>query len=170
MRGRGDDLTSMNGLTVVAGLIILIGLIGVVIPLLPGRPLVWAAVLVWAAAAQTTAALVVFSVATTLALSGLLLRYLLPGRRMGKAGVTTSSTLAGAALGIVGLLVIPVFGAFLGFVLGVYVAERIKLCTHTAVWVHSLRAFKAIGLSMGVEMLTGLAIATTWLIGVTTTA
>src|ERR1019366_1156683 len=103
MRGRGDGLTSMNGLTVVAGLIMLIGVIGGVIPLLPGRPSVWAAVLGWAAAAQTTAALVVFSVATTLARSGLLLQYLLPGRRIGKAGVPTSSTLAGAALGIVGL-------------------------------------------------------------------
>jgi hypothetical protein len=35
-------------------------------------------------------------------------------------------------LGIVGLLVTAVFGAFLGFALGVYVAERIKTGTHTA--------------------------------------
>jgi uncharacterized protein YqgC (DUF456 family) len=158
----------MDGLTVVAGLIMLIGLIGIVVPLLPGMPLVWAAVLIWASAAQTSAGWVVFGIASTLALSGLLLQYLLPGRRMAKAGVTMSSTLAGAALGVVGFFVIPVVGAFVGFALGVYLAERIKRGTHAAAWPSTGEALKAIALSMGIELLTGLAIATTWLIGVAT--
>ncbi|HYO19693.1 MAG TPA: DUF456 domain-containing protein, partial [Dermatophilaceae bacterium] len=77
----------MNGLNVLVGLIMLVGLIGIVVPLLPGLPLVWAAVLIWALGEQTTAAWVAFGVATILALSGFLLQYLLPGRRMAKAGV-----------------------------------------------------------------------------------
>jgi uncharacterized protein len=158
----------MDGLDVVVGLIILVGLIGIVVPLLPGLPLVWAAVLIWACGEQTAAAWVVFGVATILALSGFLLQYLLPGRRMAKAGVTTSSTVAGAALGIVGFFVIPVVGAFLGFALGVYLAERIKLGTHAAAWPSTKHALKAVALSIGIELLTGLAIATTWVVGVTT--
>ena len=160
----------MDGLTVVVGLIMLVGLIGIVVPLLPGLLLVWAAVLIWASEAQTPAGWVVLGIATTLALSGFLLQYLLPGRRMAKAGVTTSSTVAGAALGVVGFFVIPVVGAFLGFALGIYLAERIKLGTHAAAWPSTKHALKAIGLSMGIELLTGLAIATTWLIGVAATA
>jgi uncharacterized protein YqgC (DUF456 family) len=156
----------MDGLTVVVGLILLVGLIGIVVPLLPGLPLVWGAVLLWAGQAQTPASWVVFGIATTLALSGLVLRYLLPGRRMAKAGVTTSSTVVGSALGAVGIFVIPVVGGFLGFVLGVYLAERIKLGTHEAAWPSTKHALKAIGLSVGIELLTGLTIATTWLIGV----
>jgi len=147
----------------------LVGLIGIVVPLLPGLPLVWVAVLVWASEAQTPAGWVVLGTATALALTGSLLQYLLPGRRMAKAGVTTSSTVAGAALGVVGFFVIPVLGAFLGFALGIYLAERIKLGTHAAAWPSTKHALKAIGLSMGIELLTGLAIATTWVIGVTTT-
>jgi len=147
----------------------LVGLIGIVVPLLPGLLLVWAAVLVWASEAQTPAGWVVLGIATALALTGSLLQYLLPGRRMAKAGVTTSSTVAGAALGVVGFFVIPVLGAFLGFALGIYLAERIKLGTHAAAWPSTKHALKAIGLSMGIELLTGLAIATTWVIGVTTT-
>ena len=158
----------MNGLTVVVGLIILVGLIGIVVPLLPGLPLVWAAVLVWASGTQTTAGWVVLSIATILALSGFLLQYLLPGRRLAKAGVTTSSTVAGVALGLVGFFLIPVIGAFLGFALGVYLAERVKLGTHTAAWPSTKQALKAIALSMGIELLTGLAIATTWVIAVAT--
>jgi uncharacterized protein YqgC (DUF456 family) len=159
----------MDGLTVLAGLIMLVGLFGIAVPVLPGLLIVWAAVLLWATEAQTTGAWVVLGIATTLALSGFLLQYLLPGRRMARAGVTTSSTLAGTALAVVGFFVIPVVGAFLGFPLGIYLAERIKLGTHAGAWSSTTQALRAIGLSMGIELLTGLAIAGTWVMGVITT-
>jgi uncharacterized protein YqgC (DUF456 family) len=160
----------MNGLNILVGLIMLVGLVGIVVPLLPGLLLIWAAVLLWALEAQSTAGWVVLGIATALAMTGSVLQYLLPGRRMARAGVTKSSTLAGVALGVVGFFVIPVVGAFLGFVLGVYLAELIKLGAHAAAWRATKHALKAIALSMGIELLTGLAIATTWLIGVTAIA
>jgi uncharacterized protein YqgC (DUF456 family) len=159
----------MDGFTLGVGLIMLVGLVGIAVPVLPGLLVVWAAVLVWASEVRTTPGWVVFGIATTLALSGLLLQYLIPGRRMARAGVTTSSTLAGAVLAVVGFFVIPVIGAFLGFPLGIYLAERIKLGTHTAAWSSTTHALKAVGLSMGIELLTGLAIAGTWVVGVITT-
>ena len=159
----------MDGFTIVVGLIMLVGLIGIAIPVLPGLLLVWAAVLLWASETQTTASWVVLAVATTLALSGFLLQYVLPGQRLRTAGVTTSTTVAGAALAVVGFFVIPVVGAFLGFALGVYLVERIKLGTRAAAWPSTKHALKAIGLSVGIELLTGLAIAGTWVIGVVTT-
>ena len=159
----------MDGFTIVVGLIIVAGLIGIAVPVLPGLLLVWAAVLVWASETQTTAGWVVLAIATALALSGFLLQYLLPGQRLRKAGVTTSTTVAGAALAVVGFFVIPIVGGFLGFALGIYLAERTKLDTHAAAWPSTKHALKAIGLSIGIELLTGLAIATTWVIGVVTT-
>ena len=72
-------------------------------------------------------------------------------------------------MGAVGFFVVPVVGGFLGFVLGVYLAERIKLGTDAAAWPSARHALKAIGLSVGIELMTGPAIATTWLIGVTVT-
>lgn len=159
----------MDGFTVVVALIMLVGLIGIAVPVLPGLLVVWAAVLVWASETQTTAGWVVLAIATALALSGFLLQYLLPGQRLRKAGVTTSTTVAGATLAVVGFFVIPIVGGFLGFALGIYLAERIKLGTHAAAWPSTKHALKAIGLSVGIELLTGLAIATTWVIGVVTT-
>jgi len=156
----------MDGLTVAVALMMLVGLIGIAVPVLPGLLLVWAAVLVWALAIQSTAGWVVLAIATALALSGFLLQYLVPGRRLRLAGVTTSTTVAGAALAVVGFFVIPIIGAFVGFVLGVYLAERVKLGTHVAAWPSTKHALKAIALSMGIELLTGLAIASTWVIGV----
>jgi len=160
----------MDGVTVVAGLIMLVGLIGIVVPVLPGLVLVWVAVVVWAFEAQTPAGWVVLGIATALALSGFVLQYLLPGRRMAAAGVTSSTIVAGLALGVAGFFLIPVVGAFLGFPLGVYLAERVKQGTHAAAWPSTKHALKAIALSMGIELLTGFAIATTWLIGLAATA
>ena len=157
----------MDVLNVVVVLIMLVGLAGIVVPLLPGLLLIWAAVLIWASATQTPAGWMVLGIATALALLGFLLQYLLPGRHLAKAGVTASSTVAGTALAVVGFFVIPVVGAFLGFALGIYLAERIKLGAHAAAWLSTKHAVKAIGLSMGIELLTGLAIAAAWVIGVT---
>lgn len=156
----------MDGLTVLVVVIMVVGLVGIVVPVIPGLPLVWAAVLLWALEKQTTTGWVTLGIATALALAGFLLKYLLPGRRLAKAGVSTSSTLAGAALGVVGFFVIPVIGAFLGFALGIYLVERAKKGSHAAAWPATGDALKAIGLSMGIELLTGLAIVTTWLVGV----
>ena len=160
----------MDGVTLVAGLMMMAGLIGIVVPLLPGLLLIWAAVLVWALAEQTPAGWVILVIASTLTAAGILLKYVVPGRRMAKAGVTTISTLAGVALGIVGFFVIPVLGALVGFVLGVYLAERVRLGAHGAAWPSTKHALTAIALSTGIELVTGLAVATTWLAGVTVTA
>jgi hypothetical protein len=160
----------VNGLNIVVGLIMVVGLIGIVVPVLPGLLLVWAAVLGWASVAQTPAGWVVFGIATILTASGFVLQYLIPGRRMARAGVKTSSTVAGAVLGVVGFFMIPVVGAFPGFALGVYLAERVKLGTHAAAWPSTKQALKAVALSMGIELLTGLLVVATWLIGVTAIA
>ena len=160
----------MDGFTFVVALIMLVGLIGIVVPVLPGLLLVWAAVLLWANEMQTASGWVVLGIATTMALSGFLLQYLLPGRHLHMAGVTRSTTLAGAGLAVVGFFVIPVVGAFVGFALGIYLFERVKLGAHPAAWLSTKHALKAIGLSMGIELLTGMAIAGTWVIGALTTA
>jgi uncharacterized protein YqgC (DUF456 family) len=156
----------MDGLTVVVGLLMFVGLIGVVVPMLPGLPLVWTAVFIWACVSQNTTGWVVLGIATAMALAGVLLQYLVPGQRMAKAEVSASSAAVGAALGIAGFFVLPIVGAFLGFAVGVYVAERVRLGSHAAAWRSTDQVLKAIALSVGIEFLAGLAIATTWLIGV----
>jgi len=160
----------MDGFTIVVGLIMVAGLIGIAVPVVPGLLVVWAAVLLWASEAHTTAGWVFLAIATTLTVSGFVLQYLLPGQRLRKAGVSTPTTLAAAALAFVGFFVIPVIGSFLGFALGIYLAERLKPARHGVAWVSTKHALKAIGLSMAIEMVTGLAVASTWLVGVAATS
>jgi uncharacterized protein YqgC (DUF456 family) len=155
--------------TVTAGLMMLVGLIGIVVPMLPGLLLVWAAVLLWAFEAQSPAGWLVLGFASILALVGFVVQILVPGRRLRAAGVTTSATVTGTVLGFLGLFVIPVVGAFVGFLLGVYLSERVKLGSHAAAWPSTKHALRAIGLTMGIELLTGLAIGGAWVIGVVAT-
>jgi uncharacterized protein len=148
---------------VIVGLVVVVGLVGIVVPVLPGLLLVWAAVAVWCTERQDTTGWIVLAVVTALALAGSALKYLLPGRRMRTEGVPTLTMVAGGALGLVGFFVVPVVGLFLGFVLGVYLAERRRLRQHDAAWASTIVALKAAGWSMVIELLTGLLIAATWL-------
>jgi hypothetical protein len=54
-------------------------------------------------------------------------------------------------------------------VLGVYLAERGRLGQHQAAWTSTVVALKAAGVSMLIELLTGLLMAATWVIAVLTT-
>ena len=152
----------MDGVDVAVGLIMLVGLVGIVVPVLPGLLLVWLGVAVWATERQDTTGWVILSLATALALAGSTLKYLLPGRRMRSQGVPGRTMVAGGLLGLVGFFVVPVVGLFLGFVLGVYLAERWRLGDHGDAWASTIVALRAAGWSMLIELLTGLLIAGAW--------
>jgi len=155
------DVGGPGSLTLVAGIMILAGLVGVVVPVLPALPLVWGGVLVWALGRQDGAGWATLLAATVIAVVGLVVKYLLPGRRLRASGVPTGSLLAGGVLGVVGFFVVPVVGAVLGFVLGVYLAERARLGGSSAG--RSTRAaLAAVGWSMAIELLAGLLVAATW--------
>jgi uncharacterized protein len=148
------------------GVAILIGLLGVLVPALPGLLLVWGAVLVWALVERTATAWVVLAVASVLFAVSQVVKYLVPGRRMRAAGVPWSSMAAGGVLAIVGFFVIPVVGAVLGFVGGIYAAERLRLGGHQAAWPSTVHALKAAGLSVLIELGAGLLIGGAWLAAV----
>jgi uncharacterized protein YqgC (DUF456 family) len=148
---------------VLVGLAIFVGLLGVIVPALPGLLLVWGAVLVWALFERTALAWVVLGVATALVVAGEVVKYLVPSRRMRAAGVPASSLVAGGLLAIFGFFAIPVVGGVLGFVAGVYLAERLRLPSHAEAWPSTVHALKAAGLSILIELFAGLLVAGTWL-------
>lgn len=93
-------------------------------------------------------------------------KYTLPGRRIVGGGVPRSAIIAGALLGIVGFLLVPVIGLFLGFVLGIHGAERRRLGTRRAARASTRSALRAVGLSVLIELCGALVAAGVWLVGV----
>lgn len=158
----------MTGLEILVALAIAIGLVGVLVPVLPGTLLVGAAVLVWATERGGTTAWVVTVVAVGLLVAGAAVKYLVPGRRLQRAGVPTSTLLTGAVLGVAGFFVVPVVGLPLGFVLGVYLAEWRRL-GHRRAWPATVHALKAVGLGIVIELVFGILAAATWAVGVVLT-
>jgi len=155
----------MTAATVAAGLLMLVGLVGIVIPVLPGLFLIWGGVLVWALETQD-GAWWTFGIATVLLAAGLLLEYALPGRRMRRAGVRTSTLVVGVLVAIVAAFLIPVVGFLIGFPVGIYLVERSRRGTHEQAWAAMKHALRAVGLNILIELVTGVLIIATWLASV----
>jgi uncharacterized protein YqgC (DUF456 family) len=155
----------VSGVEILVALVIAVGLAGILVPVLPGSVLVLAAILVWTAELGGTTAWVVFAVAAAVLVAGGVVKFLVPNRRLRDAGIPASTQWVGAALGIVGFFVIPVVGLFVGFVLGVYLAEHRRLGAQAA-WPSTKHALKAVGLSILIELVAGVAATFVWVAGV----
>ena len=149
---------------VVVALLIAVGLVGVLIPFLPGTSLVGLAVAVWAWRTGGATAWVCAGVAIAILVTGVVLKYLYPGRRLQAAGLGARSFLIGGIGGVVGFFVLPVVGLPVGFALGIYLDQLVTVGAGAA-WPATLSALRAFGLGMLIELGAGIAAAGVWLIG-----
>lgn len=152
-------------LSLVAGLLIVVGLVGVVSQVLPGLIVVLAGVAVWAVPRGDALGWWILGIAAALLVLGTVVKYLVPGKQLKDAGVPGRSLLLGAVLGIIGFFVIPVIGLFLGFVLGVYLAELARLGSSAAAWPSTRHALRAVGWSIVIELAAGLLMTAAWITG-----
>jgi uncharacterized protein YqgC (DUF456 family) len=160
LSGRVEVVSPVGELLV--GLAILVGLVGVVVPVLPGALLVWAAVLVWALLVRSTLGWVVLAVATLSTVAAQIVKYVIPDRQLRAAGVPRRSIVLGGLLALVGFFVIPVVGLVIGFVGGVYLAERRRLRDHAAARRATMLAARAAGVALLVELAGALLAALSW--------
>ena len=152
-------------LDVTVGALLVVAMLGVVVPLLPGTALAWAAIVGWAVVERSTTGWLVLLVASGAAAVGFVVKYLVPSRRLNDRGVPNSTTLVGGVLGVVGFFVVPVVGAPLGFVLGVYLAEWARLRAHSLAWRSTRTALGAVGLAMLIELTAVALMAGVWMLG-----
>jgi len=140
----------------------LVGIVGTVLPVLPGDVLVGAAVLVWALVERTPVGWVALAVVLLVLVGGHALTWLVPGRRMQAAGVPTLVLALGGLVGLVGFFVVPVVGLPLGFVLGVFVAELLRVRSAAAAWTATKEALKGTGLAVLIGFTTAVIATAIW--------
>jgi uncharacterized protein YqgC (DUF456 family) len=157
---------SMSTATLVAAVLIVLGLLGVLVPILPGLVLVWAGIGLWCVQRSDGVGWLVLAGATLVLAIGTVVKYALPGRRLRDAGVPWLTLATGGVLGVAGFFVIPVIGLPIGFVAGVYLAERLRLGGRGPAWPSTRQAVAAVGLSMLIEFGAGLLATAIWLAGV----
>ncbi len=153
----------MTLVEVLCALAIVVGLLGIVVPVLPGVFIIAAAMVVWAYDTGTGLAWGIAWSALVVLAVGFVVKYLVPHRRLKDAGVPRRTIVIGAVLGIVGFFVIPVIGLFIGFIGGVWLAESGRLGRSQA-WPSTKAALEATGLSILIELASGLG-AAAWFIG-----
>ncbi|HET9518825.1 MAG TPA: DUF456 domain-containing protein [Actinoplanes sp.] len=165
-----DLSDSGTTVTLISAIVILLGVVGVIVPVLPGLVLAWAGVLLWAILGDGTGGKwVVLAIATLIAAAGMIVKFLWPGRHLQRSGVPTVSLVVGGVLGLIGFFVVPLIGLVLGFVLGVWLAERARLGDAGQAWPSTKQALTAVGLAMLIELAAALGIAVTWLAGLALT-
>lgn len=152
--------------TLLVGVAIFVGILGIVIPVLPGAILSLAAILVWALEVQSPTGWTVLAAAVVLIGASQVVKYIVPERRLRESGVPRRSMFVGVLLGIVGFFVVPVVGLFVGFPVGVYLAERHRLGGHDAAWTSTKHALRATGLSILIEFIGTSLAAAVWLFAV----
>lgn len=150
----------------VAILIFVVGILGIIFPVLPGLIVCVLAVLLWAFDTSGTIAWVTLAVVVAVYACGVAFQLLIPGRRMRRRGVSTSTLVLGLLAAIVGFFVVPVVGGPLFFVLGVYAVEYARYREASRAWSATKSALVGVLHSMGIELLTALTIAVVWVSGI----
>ncbi len=158
----------MTSTEVVIAVLLAIGIAGIVVPVVPGVLLILGGLLLWAVDVDTSTGWAVFAIAALFLGLGTVVKYVVPGRRLEAAGVPRSTLVVGGVVAIVGFFVVPVIGLVLGFVLGVYAAERRRLGAADA-GPATRQALTAVGLSILIELAASLLAVATWIVGVVVT-
>jgi uncharacterized protein len=153
----------MSGTVLLCGLIVVVGLFGIVVPVLPGTVLVALGIGIWATENGSTAAWVTFGLAASCLVVGGVVKFAVPGRRL-KATVPTRTLVVGGLGAVVGFFVFPVVGVLVGFPVGVYLAERVRVGADGA-WLSTRAALTAVGASILIELVAAVVATGVWLTG-----
>lgn len=147
-------------------LIFAVGIFGIVFPILPGLLLCLGGVLLWATEVGGTRAWVTFGICALLYAIGVILQITIPGRKMRAEGVGMGTVLLGLVAAVIGFFVVPVIGAPLFFVGGIFLVEYARYREVPRAWTATKSALKGVLRSMGVELATAFTIAMVWIGGI----
>lgn len=160
------DTTTVDALvTVIAGLLLAVGVAGTIFPILPGSVLTIVTLLGWAWLLGSSASWTAGLLGVAFALIGMSASFVLTGRKMRRERIPNGPVLVGVLFGVVGMFLIPVVGLFVGFALGLLLAELVRRRDLPAAARASWEALKSMGVGMALEFLFASLAATAFVVG-----
>jgi uncharacterized protein YqgC (DUF456 family) len=149
--------------TVVIALAIVVGIAGTLLPILPGIVLVWAATLLWGIIEGFgIAGWIAFGLITALALTGLYLGVRVPQKSAAGTGIGLRGQLLALLFAVVGFFVLPIVGAAVGFVVGVYAASFIK--DRATAWPSTKTTITSLFVASGIQFGAAVAMGLIWVV------
>lgn len=150
---------------ILIGLLIAVGLVGTIIQLYPGLPIIVLAIGIWAGFTGTAAAWWIFAAAAAVVVTAYVLSFVLPAKFMRDEGTPWSALSIGIILAFIGFFVIPVIGMPIGFVVGVFASEWVRLKDSKRAWRQTVTALKGVLLSVLIELIAGALSTGLWVLG-----
>ena len=146
------DTTTLEAVTTgAAALLLIVGVMGTIFPILPGSLLTIGTLLVWAWVLGSTASWTAGLIGIALAVVGMSASAILTGRKMRREQIPRGPVIIGVVVGVVGMFIVPVVGLFLGFALGLRLAEYARRKDLASAWRSSVEAMKSMGFGMLIE-------------------
>ncbi|MBV7411345.1 DUF456 domain-containing protein [Dermabacteraceae bacterium TAE3-ERU27] len=143
-------------------LVLVLGTLGIIFPVLPGSLLVLAGLGIWAFFIPGWHGWLPLAVAGPLVVAGALASFLLAGKTVRERQVPQRSLLIAVVGAIVGIFAIPFLGLFIGFSLGLFGAEYLRLKAAYPAWESALAVLKSVGLGILLELAAALSALTVW--------
>ena len=140
----------MSAGEILVGLTLVAGLLGTVLFVFPGLLIQVGTLFTWAVVDGDPIVWAVAIVALLIAGAATLVKYLIPGRRLKRAGVPLIVLAPATVLAIVGFFMIPVLGAPLFFVASIYLIELLRVGSSEA-WPATKASLGAVAMSVGIE-------------------
>lgn len=154
--------------TFLVGVAIAVGVAGTLLPFVPGLGLIWAAAVIYGLVEGFgVGGWVAMAIISGLLAVGIAAGIRIPQRAAALGGIPWRGQLLALGLAVVGFFVIPVVGAGVGFVGGIYVVARQR--DPQRAWGITRSTVRALVLAAGFQFLTALAMAATWAVWVIAT-
>lgn len=148
---------------VVVAAVMVVGLAGTMLPVLPGLWLIWVAGVIYAlVAADGTAVWALIAVMTVLAIAGTAAGYVVPQRQAASVGVPWWGQILSAGVAVIGMFVIPVVGAAIGFVAGIAVVMLVRTRRLRESVVATWATIKAMVVASGAQFVVGFVMVVMW--------
>ncbi|MBM7824808.1 uncharacterized protein YqgC (DUF456 family) [Arcanobacterium pluranimalium] len=129
-----------------------VAIAGIIVPVLPGTALIVAATFVWALVVGGSAGWITFGLVALFSAIGITASYVLTGKRLKAAQVPNSSILCGVFGAIIGFFAIPVLGIFIGFAVGLFLAEMRRQGDGVRAASSTWLALKSLGVGILIEL------------------
>lgn len=146
----------------ILGLLMAVGLLGVLVPVLPGLVLIGGVGVFWGFEVGTWQSWAVVVLMVVILVAGTVVKYQIPGRELAESDVSIRTWVVAAILAVVGFFVVPIVGLLVGFVLGIYLGERLDRGGHGQAWSATKRLLGSIGKGIAVEFAAGASAIFVW--------
>ena len=154
----------------VAIILAVIGVAGVVVPVIPGTMLVGVGLVVWSLGHPSPIDWTLLAIGLVVLAAGALAGTLLTRHHLARRDIPSRPVAVGLVAGIAGMAFLPGPGLLIGFVVGLFVAELVRVRTPRAALATSWVAVRALGLAMAIELSCDLTVTTALVVRVSTSA